>query len=459
MSRCMIGGVWRAAAARLRTDGERFRRRWAGEVAADDSGPYIASARRHVLLVVALGAFAAQLAWQESGRRESADLYGYVESVLAVASAIGERGLTPAAQQYGNKVVDALGGAGWQVKLAALVGPEREQVELVAGSDVRLGTTVDPGNACRPAVAALGRHGDETAEGVAMEVRHVSTWGQTTYRTASFGDVFLVRFGNPCRRVSASWQPFAVARYGEAGLAVVLDERFHDRLGLWWEEDRPASDAEPTGDRGERHPGWLVHASAAQLDRLHGAEPYLAAVDAAYLKERVVRAAWVATYRSFELPDWREAVRAMVDDALGPMGFWGFRLDRSTAVRAASAVLLALCVSFVYRVRRIGPAQRAGGEPWVVLLPRGAVEVAGAVVVAAATFAAVGGVAWATWVYEWQGGGAGAYSVRHGPGAWAFCAPALEVVALALLVRGWCCVGVVAMARWRLDALGAADKP
>ena len=455
------GDMGRGAAAWRRADFESFRRRWAGKaIAAEDVGPYIASARRHVLFVVALGAFSAQLAWQESERREAADLYGYVESVLAVASSIGEHRWSPAPQQFGHKVADALVGEGWQVKLKQMAGPERELLEMAGGTGVRLGTAVDPGNACRPAVAALGRDEEEAVEGVALAVRRVSIWGEAPHLTAAFADVFLVRAGSPCRRASASWQPFAVARYNETGLAVVLDERLHRRLGLWWLGYTPPIDDQKASEGDERRSGWLAHASAAQLDRLAGSEPYLMAVDAAHLKERVVRTAWAATHRSFELEQWREAIRAMVDDGLGPMGFWGFRLERSTATRAAPVVLLGLCLSFLYRVRRIDSAELASGEPWVVLMPRGLVEVVGAGMWAAATFAAVAGVAWATWVYEWSGRGVpGPYPWQDGPGAWAIGAPALEVVAVGLLVWAWCRVWATARRRWRLDVSEAVGRP
>ena len=58
-------------------------------IVAADNGLYIASARRHALLVVVLGAFGAQLAWEESEWRRVTERYAYIEKVLVVCSAAG----------------------------------------------------------------------------------------------------------------------------------------------------------------------------------------------------------------------------------------------------------------------------------------------------------------------------------------------------------------------------------
>jgi len=57
------------------------------DVGVTDSGPYIASARRHCLFIFALGLVSAQLAWDQSRRQAAQELYGYIEKVLAVSNA------------------------------------------------------------------------------------------------------------------------------------------------------------------------------------------------------------------------------------------------------------------------------------------------------------------------------------------------------------------------------------
>lgn len=53
-----------------------------------DNSRYIASARRHCLLIFALGLLAGQLAWDQSQHLAVLRVYPYVEKVLAVAERI-----------------------------------------------------------------------------------------------------------------------------------------------------------------------------------------------------------------------------------------------------------------------------------------------------------------------------------------------------------------------------------
>ena len=76
---------WRKwAAARMRAGLAWYRARHAvpRDVFAGDNSQYIASSRRHGLLIVAYGLVGAQLAWDESQRRAAAALYGHVEKIL-----------------------------------------------------------------------------------------------------------------------------------------------------------------------------------------------------------------------------------------------------------------------------------------------------------------------------------------------------------------------------------------
>ena len=69
-------------------------------------------------------------------------------------------------------------------------------------------------------------------------------------------------------------------------------------------------------------------------------------------------------------------------------------------MRASTLVVLALSLSFLYRVRRLNPGRDLRDEPWGVLQPWGKVEVVGSALWALVTAFGVGAVGWALWVYE-----------------------------------------------------------
>lgn len=408
------------------------------------SGTYIASARRHALLVVALGLFAAQLARDEVGRRRAADLYGYVEKVLAVGEALGTASAWTRGEPWPHESASRWLGDETEARarMAAMVGPERVLVPVTfAREEVLFATTTDPANACKPVVFAVV--GGDPAEGLALEVRYAAVWGQRARWKAVFGNVFLVRLQGRCEMARGTWRPFVVAAYGPgvARRAAVLDDGPAARLGV-----PPAAPARRTPDSAV----LSAFLSAAQIGRLERfPDPFVDALDEAYLKNAAARAARGAANRSFGLEDWREAVAAVVDDALDPMDFWGFRFERGVGARAAPFALLALCVSFLYRVRRIDPCD-LHAEPWMVLGARGAVEKAGSLAWMATTFLAVLGVAAATLVYECGGpwtpgqdaGGDAAWAAAGRVAGrmacpWSVCGVLLEAASAVALACAW----------------------
>ena len=136
----------------------------------------------------------------------------------------------------------------------------------------------------------------------------------------------------------------------------------------------------------------------------------------------------------------------------------------------APFVQLALCVSFLYRVRRIDPDGDLGAEPWMVLMAHGWVERIGAAAWAVVTALAVVGVAAATLVYEcggvWTPGEGSEGQVPEpapfGRGfgrvvcGWSLTGLALEAAALGALAWAW--ARALRVARWGSSASrGRAD--
>ena len=422
---------------------------------AKENGPYIVSARRQVLLVFAVGLLGAQLGWDETEWSRAADVFGNVEKILAVAAVVGDADAwQPRAEQRGLRVADVLrGGDRWQSLVAAMAGPERGVVELaLTPRGAGLATALDPASRCGVDVFAIEDGGDPAGEGVALEVRGASS-GRTPRRAkAPFGDVFLAKFRGRCPPVLRRWGTFAVASYGGGSRAVVLEERLHEPLGLTW-LPRGTEAGPGARPRRERLPdGWATYLSPAQFGRVREfAEPFVRAVDVRVLQERIAREARAVSGRSFALGEWREAARAVADGRSGPAGLWGFRFERRLAAWVAPAVLLGLALSFLYSVRRIDPRGDVLAEPWLAVMPRGWVERLGAAGWIVGTFAAVAGVGWATWAYDWserwvyalvaetaEGEEKGAWTalwitVRR-PGLWGV---GPGVLAAAALVRGW----------------------
>lgn len=378
------------------------------EAVATESGPYIASARLHVLLMVGLGGFCAIMAWEESDRRRVGELFGYVEKALVVAEAVDAAAWTADGETTESRDAGSLGiRAEWWPPFAAMAGPHaRFAARRIERAGTRLATTADSIGECGVEVFAVAALEDAPRTGLALAVMYPSGWETMAERRVSLADAYVVRFGGRCPVLAREADAFLVARYGADGdgYAVVLGEPVHEALGMGWIGFRMASrrSLENVEDRAQARLGRFgPYLSQAQLERLDDrVYPFLQAVDVTYLRNAVVRQAKAMVDRSYGLDEWKAAARTIFDDAADPMGIWGFRLERGVAARAAPLAMLGLCVAFLYRVRRIDPAGDLAAEPWIVAMPRGAVERAGALVWVAMTWVALGCVAWATWVYE-----------------------------------------------------------
>ena len=242
-------------------------------------------------------------------------------------------------------------------------------------------------------------------------------------------------FQERCPPDPRTWQPFVVALHGAQSQqrAVVLADRFYERFGVSWSTrttDRTGLSDYPSDEQAERlsqFPSW-----------------FLRALDERYLKQRVTQEARAATKQGFSLDAWPVASRAIIDHATDHTDLWGFRFDRRLAARLAPFALVALCLSLLYGVRRINPRRDLSAYPWMVLMPRGLVEVITAMFYVLATGFAVWGVARATCVFEVVGGDVPAdlpadidKGTWSGSSAWRVYGTVLEGVSVLLLVWAW----------------------
>ncbi|MDE0005601.1 MAG: hypothetical protein OXQ29_23165 [Rhodospirillaceae bacterium] len=381
---------------------------WAGplpeDLLAKDNGEYVASARRIALLLVAVGMLSAQVGCEELQRRAAADLYGYLEKVLVIGEAIAG-GI---AADGGDGTVRPLPvSAPWERMLAAMAGSAYGTVKVdFDGTGPRFATAGDATGRCPVSVSrVVAADGAEDAR-VALAVMRPAQWEHMPEQAVGFGNVFLVDLGHPC---VPSWQDgrrFLVAklREQEDDFALVLGDGVYERLEVVWFLYRVKSrmtlqDAEDReAVRSDLFGNFLT---TAQLERLDGyAYPFLKASHRAFLQELVLRHASEAKAGFYEPEEWRRAAREMAAAALQPAGLWGFAFERRVAVRVATLVVLALSVSFHYRMRRLNPARDLRDQPWIALLPWGWGEVARASLWALLTGLAVAAVGWALWVYE-----------------------------------------------------------
>ena len=394
----------------------RDQRRRAGplpeDLLAQDNGKYVASARGIALLFVAVGALSGQLAYEELQRRAASELYGYLEKALVVGEALaagetaegtGELVVVPR-EESGSSAGIA---GGWQPMLAAMAGEAYRAIEVnFDAKGPGFATVGDVTGKCSVRVSRYEASGEASDAKVALAVMQPSQWEYMPEQAVAFENLFLVSLGLPC---VPSWEEgaeFLLAKLGngDEDFALVLGDRTYQRLEVVWflyrvnsrmtlqdVEDREAVRSDVFGE----------FLSAAQLDRLDSyAYPFLKASHRAFLQGLVIEHAAEATGRPYRDEQWRQATRDMAAVVLEPTGLWGFAFERRVAVRAATLVVLALSLAFLYRVRRLNPGRDLRDEAWGVLQPRGAVEVVGAALWALLTALGVTAVGWALWVYE-----------------------------------------------------------
>ena len=375
---------------------------------ADDNSRYIASARRHCLLIFALGLVAAQLAWDESRYQTALGLYPYIEKVLKVVEAVREGNWVKSDLALRVSDFNVLP-EGLEV-LRVLAGDmvEMHEVQLVAQSS-DLTTSTDPTNNCEPRVYRFVATTD-TEERLALWVLVSLHAGMDLQ--AKLDETFLVWFRESCPELGDLHDPFVVVKYVATGPSegVALTDGVLKRLGIDLLHS-PSEIMSPTTANAYDEPvydDWsefgsaVAHLSDEQEARLREFDrKQLTTVDQTLLKGIVVSEARAVTHRNYQLGDIDGAFEAILGSRRGSrLDMWGLRLGPDLIPLAFPVALLSLAFSLLYRLRRIDPSRDVLGEPWVVFMPSYLVERAGATVWSTMPLAAAGGVIWATWVHH-----------------------------------------------------------
>ena len=372
---------------------------------AKDNAPYIVAARRRALAIVLVGALGVQLASDESERERAASLYGYVEKVLVLSAAVAS------ASEWRKKDEEPLlaGQLQWDLSwlpmFIDMVGSDRRLVPIEFNDADRLfATATDPANACKIAIYHVAELDEGDDSGLALLVKFPSP-GYAGERLMTAQRAFIARVGTDCPAgLAEAGQTFLVVRYADGGSGVVVDQRIAHRLGFLWPSskfhEQVSRNSAP--DRQANRKAWFGEfLTDAQLRRLDSyPSPFLKTLDETSLTERIVRHANAAAGQSFDLGEWRAAIRAIVDRNSGPIDLWGLRFERELAARAFPLLLLALGFSFLSCVRRLNPNCDLRAEPWTALRPRGVLETVGALAWAATTFVAVGAVSLAACTFD-----------------------------------------------------------
>ena len=365
---------------------------------AGDNSRYIASARRHCLLILALGLVATQSARDESRYQAAQGLYSYVEKVLVVANAIRtgewETRDTPLKVGHIPEVPEGL-------EVLRPMAGDSAFSELVkfTGRSGTLATTADPTNNCDPQVYRLDAAPVDGQEKLALWVLLSLNSGDDFQ--AKFEDAFVVWFDSSCPELRDLIDTFLVVSYGEPGRSegVVLSDDILRRLGIYWLRSPSEVMSEA---RAKRTPEAVPHLSDDQEERLSEFDrKQLTTLDLTLLEGIVLTEARAATQRTYAIGEVDAALQAILEDpGADKLDMWGLRIPADLLPLSFPIALLSLAFSLLYRLRCIDPSRDILEEPWVVVIPHGTVERVGAAAWSITPLIAAAGVIWATWAHH-----------------------------------------------------------
>ena len=362
-----------------------------------DNSRYIASARRHCLLLFALGLLAAQSAYDQSRYHAALALYPYVEKVLAVVDGLKERTEVDEEIENRDTTHGLMGGVDTNIEVfRRLVGESHESYEIELGSS--LSTIADPANNCDPLVYQLVPDQDQQ---LALWVLHSFTAGND-YQTR-FEDSYVAVFDASCDEFRDLTDPFVVLTYYKDNdqsprWAVALTDSVFERLGVDWLD--PPSDVVSVlsaDDSGEA----VVHLSVDQASRLQGfRRKQLTTVDLHLLNASVLSKARELTRQNLLVGDVKPAFQAIFDLSRNELHMWGLSFRAYLVPLVLPLGLLALVYALLHRLNHIDFSNDILEEPWVVVGPDSWVEVIGAFFWSMIPFCVAVAVVCATWVHS-----------------------------------------------------------
>ena len=386
-----------------------IRRHRRADVATNDR--FIASARQHSLWIFAVGLFSAQLAWTESARQETYMVYSYLERVLRIVSVVQDR-------SSWQPSLDA--GTSFSSMLELYEGPEGEMhatgdyvpvlirhLAAMAGDNTltniwfpdgtpQIITRADPAGNCHFTVRQLGPSRADPPDKLVLVVKNESSAIHLRSEPeVALENTFFVEFGN-CLLLSP---PFMIAEYGADALGVSFVQEIDDSLDVQWKDDydRSLSPQLQTQarDRVKRR------FTSAQWVRLSAFDPpALGVLDVNMVKNLILEKAHEVNDEYYQMTELDSAIRVILTGVEQPQELWGLQLAPQSAALGLSALLVAISVSLLYRIRRIDREKGPINEPWIVIGPRGPVERVAAVMWPAALVGVAGVVMWTVIVYE-----------------------------------------------------------
>ena len=372
---------------------QRLRPRRRDRFAVDNSR-YIASARRHCLLILALGLVAAQSARDESQYQAAQGLYSYVEKVLTVTYAIMEDNWQSSDSPLSVANISQIP-KGLEV-LQPMVGDAviAKRIRLAEQSGT-FATSADPTNNCDPSVHVLYAGPKNGEEKLALWVLQSLNSGDDFQ--ARYEKAFVVLFHSSCPELRDVIDTFLVLRYDDSSpkIGVVLSDDILWRLGVYWLRS-PSEVVSET--RAKSTPEAVGHLSDDQVKRLKNFDrKQLTTLDLTLLEGIVLKEARAATQRAYATTEVEGALRAILEDpGAEKLDMWGIRIPADLLPLSFPIALVTLGFSLLYRLRCIDPSRDIIEEPWVVVMPEGTVERVGAAAWSITPLVAAGGVIWAT---------------------------------------------------------------
>ena len=357
---------------------------------AQDNGRFIASARQHCLLIIAVGFVSGQLACLESERSTTYATFAYLEKAFAVVSAMRDH-VYDATAPLSTDLSDVDVPHDWHTPLVGLAGTSSlRTIPLDSNLTERLRTRTDPtGEGCRPEIYEFGP--PEMSDWQSIKIGNISNTDTDGWSIARPNKTFLIAMSLCSGPDFAGSHAYVVVEYGQKQYGMVFHQGIYDRLAYG-----------PYGLNG-RHLDLrnVDFADYASLPR-DGETQLLLAVRLTSLKNLVLRRALAIDGNPYSLSQLETAVDVVLQNVRrnSTPELWGVRVPARAAVLMIPGILLGAIISLLYRIRRIDPKRDLSSEPWIVVGPSGVIETAAAAAWVVSLFAATGSAAWTVLVYH-----------------------------------------------------------
>ena len=352
---------------------------------AEDNGRFIASARQHCLLIIAMGLLSAQLACLESERRITYRTFAYIEKVLTVVSAIDKEGsqVTPFTCRS-----DTFLPRNWHALLVKLAGDCLIRSIVLEDSAEKMQTRADPTGRCRPEIFEFEMSDNESFIEKVEDITNAP--GADGLGLAIPTRTFAVDVSTCVGFDPAAGHDYVIVEHGTGEYSVML----HQSVYSWLEHGSYGQDGARL-DLGRVD--FRNYAPVSNDERA-----MLTTIDLTSLKGLVLERAKAIDGRSYELSQLAEATQVVLEgggrDSAAEL--WGVTVAARTAVPIIPGALLGAAISLLYRIRRVDPSGSLLSEPWIAVRPSGVIETVAATAWVISLLAAAGSVICAVVVYR-----------------------------------------------------------